>query len=40
METEVNNASTNDLNQYQAADSSCETEVLEPSSSKLESIRD
>ena len=38
METEVDNASANDLSQYPAADPSCETGVVEPGSSKPESI--
>ena len=38
METEVDNASANNLSQYPVANPSCETGVVEPSSSKLESI--
>ena len=38
METEVDNASANNLSQYPVADPSCETGVVEPSSSKLDSI--
>ena len=38
METEVDNASTKDLSQYPAANPSCKTGVVEPGSSKPESI--
>ena len=38
METEIDNTSANNLSQYPVADPSCETGVVEPSSSKSESI--
>ena len=38
MKTEIDNTSPNNLSQYPVADPSCEAGVVEPSSSKSESI--